>query len=34
MGKARGDFTDVLIKKGVIGADQIAEAKASPGYPK
>ena len=28
MGKARGDFTDVLIKKGIIGADQIAEAKA------
>src|ERR1019366_5804862 len=28
MGKARGDFTDVLIKKGILSADQIAEAKA------
>jgi type IV pilus assembly protein PilB len=28
MGKARGDFTDILIKKGILGADQIAEAKA------
>ena len=27
MGKARGDFTEVLIKKGTIGPDQIAEAK-------
>jgi type IV pilus assembly protein PilB len=28
MGKARGDFTDILVKKGLLGADQIAEAKA------
>ena len=28
MGKARGDFTDVLIKKGILGPDQIAEAKS------
>src|ERR1700720_660593 len=28
MGKARGDFTDVLIKKGILGPDQITEAKA------
>lgn len=28
MGKARGDFTDVLVKKGILGPDQIAEAKA------
>src|SRR5438552_7185898 len=28
MGKARGDFTDVLVKKGVLSEDQIAEAKA------
>jgi type IV pilus assembly protein PilB len=28
MGKARGDFTDILIKKGILSADQIAEAKA------
>jgi type IV pilus assembly protein PilB len=27
MGKSRGDFTDVLIKKGILGADQIQEAK-------
>ena len=27
MGKARGEFTDVLIKKGLLGADQLAEAK-------
>ena len=27
MGKARGDFSEVLIKKGIIGPDQIAEAK-------
>jgi len=27
MGKSRGDFTDVLIKKGMLGADQIQEAK-------
>jgi type IV pilus assembly protein PilB len=27
MGKARGDFTDILIKKGILGPDQIAEAK-------
>ena len=28
MGKARGDFTEILIKNGTIGPDQIAEAKA------
>src|ERR1043165_295327 len=28
MAKARGDFTDILIKKGILGPDQIAEAKA------
>src|SRR5438132_452304 len=28
MGKARGDFTDILIKKGILGPDQITEAKA------
>src|SRR5437870_2480725 len=28
MGKARGDFTDVLVKKGILGPDQISEAKA------
>src|SRR3954470_1267861 len=27
MGKARGDFTDVLVKKGILGPDQLAEAK-------
>jgi type IV pilus assembly protein PilB len=27
MGKSRGDFTDVLIKKGILGVDQIQEAK-------
>lgn len=28
MGKARGDFTDILVKKGILGADQLSEAKA------
>ena len=28
MGKARGEFTDILIQKGILGADQIEEAKA------
>ena len=28
MGKARGEFTDILIKKGILGPDQIAEARA------
>ena len=28
MGKARGDFTEILVQKGIIGSDQIAEAKA------
>ncbi len=28
MAKGRGDFTDLLMKKGVLSADQIAEAKA------
>src|SRR5581483_1899818 len=28
MGKARGDFTDILVKKGILGADQLEEAKA------
>ncbi len=28
MAKARGDFTDVLVKKGILGDDQITEAKA------
>ncbi len=27
MGKARGEFTDILIRKGLLSADQIAEAK-------
>ncbi|MBI1831317.1 MAG: Flp pilus assembly complex ATPase component TadA [Planctomycetes bacterium] len=27
MGKARGDFTDILVKKGILGPDQIEEAK-------
>jgi type IV pilus assembly protein PilB len=27
MAKARNDFTDVLVKKGIIGSDQIAEAR-------
>jgi type IV pilus assembly protein PilB len=27
MGKSRGDFTDVLVKKGLLSPDQIAEAK-------
>jgi type IV pilus assembly protein PilB len=27
MGKARGEFTDILIKKGLLSADQLAEAK-------
>ncbi|MBI2803896.1 MAG: Flp pilus assembly complex ATPase component TadA [Planctomycetes bacterium] len=27
MGKARGEFTDILIKKGILSPDQIAEAK-------
>jgi type IV pilus assembly protein PilB len=27
MGKARGEFTDILIQKGILGADQIEEAK-------
>jgi type IV pilus assembly protein PilB len=28
MGKARGDFTEILLKKGILGPDQLAEAKA------
>src|SRR4051794_16952838 len=28
MAKGRGDFTDILIKKGVLGPDQLNEAKA------
>jgi type IV pilus assembly protein PilB len=28
MAKGRGDFTDILVKKGVLSEDQIAEAKA------
>ncbi|MSQ93097.1 MAG: type II/IV secretion system protein [Gemmataceae bacterium] len=28
MGKARGEFTDILIRKGLLSADQIAEGKA------
>ena len=28
MAKDRGDFTEVLIKKGIIGPDQIAEARS------
>ena len=28
MAKARGDFTDVLVKKGILGDDQISEAKS------
>jgi type IV pilus assembly protein PilB len=27
MAKGRGDFTDVLVKKGLLAEDQIAEAK-------
>src|SRR6516225_8726916 len=27
MGKGRGDFTDILVQKKIIGSDQIAEAK-------
>src|SRR3981081_4426427 len=27
MSKARGDFTDILVKRGVLGPDQLAEAK-------
>jgi type IV pilus assembly protein PilB len=27
MGKARGEFTDILVKKGILSPDQIAEAK-------
>ena len=27
MGKSRGDFTDVLVKKGLLSPDQLAEAK-------
>ena len=28
MGKARGDFTEILIRKKVLGPDQLEEAKA------
>src|SRR5436309_2836291 len=27
MGKARGDFTDILVKRGTLGPDQLGEAK-------
>ena len=27
MGKTRGDFTDVLVKRGILGPDQLGEAK-------
>src|SRR5260370_10803727 len=27
MGKARGDFTDILVKRGILGPDQLSEAK-------
>ena len=27
MGKARGDFTDILVRKKVLGPDQLEEAK-------
>jgi type IV pilus assembly protein PilB len=27
MGKARGDFTDILVKRGILGPDQLGEAK-------
>src|SRR5262249_8805229 len=28
MAKSRGDFTDILVSKGLVGADQIEEARA------
>ena len=28
MAKERGDFTEILVQKGVLGADQLSEAKA------
>src|SRR5262245_32996542 len=28
MGKARGEFTDVLIKRGMLSSDQLTEAKS------
>jgi type IV pilus assembly protein PilB len=28
MGKARGEFTDILVKKGILGNDQLLEAKS------
>jgi len=28
MGKSRGDFTEILVKKQIVGADQLAEAQA------
>jgi type IV pilus assembly protein PilB len=28
MGKARGDFTEILVRKQILGADQLAEAQA------
>src|SRR6266700_1365496 len=27
MGKSRGDFTDILVKRGILGPDQLTEAK-------
>src|SRR6202790_5070581 len=27
MSKTRGDFTDILVKRGILGADQLGEAK-------
>ena len=27
MGKARGDFTDILVKRGTLGPDQLNEAR-------
>ena len=28
MAKARGEFTDILVKRGVLGPDQLAEARS------